>query len=131
MATTASRILLVEDEKDILSTLKRGLELEGFAVTAFDNPVVALAKYYHAEYDLALLDIRMPGMNGFELARALWEKNSSLQVCFLTAFEIYEAEARRAFPSMKNHCFLTKPIAIEALARHIRTRLAKSQSKER
>ncbi|MEO9320527.1 MAG: response regulator [Nitrososphaera sp.] len=125
MATAASRILLVEDEKDILSTLKRGLESEGFAVTAFNRPEEALAKYDHAEYDLALLDVRMPGMNGFELARALWEKNPGLQICFLTAFEIYAAEARRALPSLKNYCFLTKPIAIEALAKHIRTHLAR------
>ncbi|MEO9319581.1 MAG: response regulator [Nitrososphaera sp.] len=126
MAAAASRILLVEDEKDILSVFKRGLESKGFNVTVFNKPEEALENYDPADYDLALLDIKMPGMNGFELARALWKKNPGLQICFLTAFEIYESEAKKTLTNLKNFCFLKKPIAIEERTKHIRTHLAKS-----
>lgn len=125
MAAVSSRILLVDDEKDILLVFKLGLESKGFAVTAFNKPEEALEKCGPAEYDLALLDIKMPGMNGFELARALWKKNNSLQICFLTTSEIYESEAKKTLTNLKNFCFLKKPIPIEELARHIQTHLAK------
>src|SRR5581483_3163575 len=89
------RIFLVDDEQDITYSLKKGLENEGFEVEAFTSPVIALRNYKPGTYDLALLDIRMPEMSGFELFRKIKEKDGKIRVCFITAFEIYYDEFRR------------------------------------
>jgi CheY-like chemotaxis protein len=111
-------VLLVDDDKDIIYTLKRGLENHGCSVTAFDRPAEAL-EIDPGKYDVAVLDVRMPELSGFELARRLWKKNPELQVCFLSAFEIHPQESRMALPSLKSHCFLTKPMLAADLASHI------------
>jgi CheY-like chemotaxis protein len=70
-------ILLVDDELDILRVLKRGLEAKGFEVDAFDSPQQAIDFFKSNVYDLAILDIRMPGLNGFALYRQM-KKNRPL-----------------------------------------------------
>ena len=114
------RVLLVDDEADIVRTLKRGLEKNGFIVDGFTASTEASLQDAN-QYDVAILDIRMPAVNGFELARTLWKQNDKLQVCFLTAFDIYAREAAATMPSLKTHCFLTKPITPTALAKHIQS----------
>jgi DNA-binding LytR/AlgR family response regulator len=59
-------------------------------------------------YSRIVLPSRMPGINGFELARAIWRQDESAQICFLTAFEIYEQEAKAVFKDFKTHCFVKK-----------------------
>lgn len=112
------KILFVDDESDITSTTKRGLENLGHKVDAFIRPSEALT-HDPIGYNIAILDVRMPEMSGFELARKLWRKNEKLQVCFLSAFEINAREAMTTLPSLKSHCFLRKPLAPSELARHI------------
>ena len=103
--------------------MKRGLELNGFAVNAYTNPQTALREYTDNNYDLHVFDIRMPGMTGFELARRIWVINPNARVCFFTAFEMLENEAKLVFPTLKDHCFLKKPISPNALAKHLQTHL--------
>jgi CheY-like chemotaxis protein len=80
------RIFLVDDELDITLTLKIALEASGFfQVEAFYDSALALSRFKAGVYDLALLDIRMPEMNGFELCRKLKEIDNKLKICFLTA----------------------------------------------
>ena len=71
------------------------------------------------KYDVAMLDMQMPEMSGFQLARWLWQQNGDLQICFMSAFEISETEARLTMPGLRNHCFLTKPLTPAVIARHI------------
>lgn len=113
---------MVDDEQDITTTVSKGLELRGFAVTAFNNPVEALNHYKPQTYDMILLDIRMPQMTGFELARAIWKSDSDAKICFMTSFEIYD-EAARVFPTLRAPCLLRKPMGLDQLARHIHTQL--------
>jgi DNA-binding response OmpR family regulator len=61
------KILIVDDEPDITSSLKIGLEDNGFAVDTFNDSVLALSNFQADMYDLVLLDVKMPEMNGFEL----------------------------------------------------------------
>ena len=61
------RILVVDDEQDIAMSLKAGLERKGFAVDVFFDPLEALERYQPGTYDLLIIDVRMPKMNGFEL----------------------------------------------------------------
>lgn len=111
---------MVDDEQEIVRTLTRGLQSHGLAVDAFDNPLEALGQYRPNFYSHHLLDIRMPGMNGFELARRIWQQDPNARVCFLSSFEIFEDEALKVFKGLNTKCFVKKPISPAALLRHLR-----------
>jgi DNA-binding response OmpR family regulator len=61
------KILLVDDEPDITYTIKNLLEENGFKVDEFNDPILALNNYQVNFYDLVILDLKMPKMDGFEL----------------------------------------------------------------
>jgi CheY-like chemotaxis protein len=113
------RIMIVDDEKDILAILKSGLEAKGgFAVDTFTSGEAALQAFVsHAPdyYNIILTDIRMPKMNGFDLYRKIREKNTSIPIAFITAFEINEDEFSKVMPSIKVRDFIKKPIRIPDL----------------
>jgi DNA-binding response OmpR family regulator len=109
------RVLIVDDEEDITDALKAGLEHRGFKVDTFNEPLSALAKFTPNTYDLAILDIRMPKMNGFELYREMRKVDGQASVCFLTAFDVRKDEFEKMFPDVKVKAFLKKPITIDNL----------------
>lgn len=118
------RILIVDDEPDIATLMKLGLEKHGFEVEAFTEPLKALENYKkEGQFDLALLDVRMTPITGFELYRRLQNIDKNLKVCFISAFEIYQDEFRRVFPKIKIDCFVNKPVRIERLVEIITTQL--------
>lgn len=117
------RILLVDDNLDIINVLKRGLASLGMDVTTFSDPEAALAGFKPGQYDAIVLDVRMPKMTGFEVARGIWKQEPKASICFLTAFEIFRKEAEKIFPSLKSYCFVKKPIQASELAAHIRLHL--------
>lgn len=121
------RILLVDDDVDITHILKEGLEKQGVQVDAFNKPEEALSQFKQGHYNDLILDIKMPGMDGFQLARGIWKIYSNARICFLTAFEFNEEEAKRVFPSLAGHCFIKKPIAIQVLANHILSHLEETR----
>jgi CheY-like chemotaxis protein len=120
--------MIVDDEKDILAILKSGLETKGgFAVDTFSSGEAALQAFAsHAPdyYDIVLTDIRMPKMNGFELYRKIREKNASIPIAFITAFEINEDEFSKVMPSIKVRDFIKKPIRIPELIEKLNMVLA-------
>jgi DNA-binding response OmpR family regulator len=118
-------ILIVDDEADITTVLKKGLELEGFDVDASAKPLEVLENYVAGRYDLLLLDVRMPGIAGFELYREIRKIDRKVKVCFITAFEIYFDEFRRVFPRIHVSCFIHKPITIAQLAEAVREELTR------
>jgi DNA-binding response OmpR family regulator len=115
------RILLVDDEVDIVHILKRGLEVNGFEVDAFASSQEAINSFKPDMYDLAILDIRMPGLNGFALYRQIKKIDPSLTVCFLSAFEIQTEEFKQMFPSMADSVksVIKKPLTISGLIKEI------------
>ena len=115
----SKKILVVDDETDIGTAMKIGLEDYGFKVDVYNDPVVALANYRPQEYDLLLFDVKMPGMSGFELFRRIKEVDDKANVCFLTAFEMYSEEFRKVFPSMDVRYFIRKPITMSDLVQQI------------
>ena len=119
------RILVVDDEQDILEIIKRGLTAQGFMADGSQEPAKVLESYKPGYYDLLLIDIRMPGMNGFELYRAIRKLDPRVKVCFITAFEIYFDEFRKVFPKLNVSCFIRKPVTIAELARIIREELTR------
>lgn len=107
--------MIVDDEVDITDALKVGLERRGFHVDTFNDPRAALQKFRPAHYDISILDIRMPKMNGFELYREMRKVDPRVNVCFLTAFDVHREEFEKMFPDVKVSAFLKKPITIERL----------------
>ncbi len=71
------KILLVDDEPDVLASVKEGLERQGFIVDAIDDPLEALRRFKRKYYDVALLDVRMPNLNGFQLYREILKLDST------------------------------------------------------
>jgi len=110
------RVLLVDDEPDIVSVLKQGLKLKGFEVDGFTDPQKALEKFQPGYYAIVVTDIKMPVINGFQLCRKIQEKDSSVRIFFLSAFDIYAKEAETMFPTLRSKTFIKKPIRYEELA---------------
>jgi two-component system, OmpR family, response regulator ChvI len=115
------RVLLVDDEPDITSSLKIGLERNGFQVDTFNDPRKALAEFKPDRYDMIILDIRMPQMSGFDLYRELKARDQDVPIAFLTAFDVYQSEFRKVFPDMKVDRLLRKPIGIAELVAYLKT----------
>jgi len=124
-----TKILLVEDEEDIAKSLKAGLERKGFQVDTFTDPTQALAKYKPHAYDLLLIDIRMPKMNGFELVREIRKVDDDSEVWFLTAFEVYYEEFKKMFPNLDVKNFIRKPVSLNELSSRIIDRVGLTQEK--
>jgi FixJ family two-component response regulator len=118
------RILVVDDDTDVISTFKMILEMNGFEVDAYTSPTLALSNFKPNSYGLLLLDIRMPIMNGFELFRKMKSIDSGVEVCFITAFEDYREEFKESFPMLDEaKYFIRKPKAIQDLVNHVATLL--------
>ena len=116
-----NKIFIVDDEPDLTMLFKLGLEDNGFEVDAFNDPLIALNAFKkRPSYDLALIDIRMPKMNGFELYREIKKIDNQIKVCFITALEFYYDEFRRIFPKLNVNCFARKPISIDEMANIIK-----------
>ena len=116
-----NRILLVDDETDVNYTFETVLEENGFTVDSFDNPVLALNDFKGGLYDLVLLDIKMPEMDGFKLYEEMRKIDNKFKVCFLTASEMFYEEYRRAYYSTidKHYPIIQKPIKNEELIEQI------------
>lgn len=114
------KLMVVDDERDILRIIKRDLEADDipFKVDVFHSSELALQELdNHPKdyYDLILTDIRMPKMNGFELYRRIKEKNPSMKIAFITAFEINKDEFNKVLPSIDVKDFIIKPISMSDL----------------
>jgi DNA-binding NtrC family response regulator len=116
------RILLVDDEGDVISLFKMVLEMNGFQVDAYTDPAAALSNFKPNSYGLALLDIKMTPLNGFELYKEMKKVDGGLKACFITAFEDHRQEFKESFPELDEvKCFIRKPKAIEDLVNHVAT----------
>jgi CheY-like chemotaxis protein len=83
---TSHRILVVDDNRDLAENLVEILEDAGFAADFFDDPATALHAAVPGRYGIALIDLRMPGMDGVELHRALKRLDPALKAIAMTAF---------------------------------------------
>jgi DNA-binding response OmpR family regulator len=122
MYPTKRRLLLVDDEQDVTLILCMVLQESGFEVDSFNDPLLALQHFKPHYYDLVILDIRMPEMNGFELYRQIKRKDNQVRVCFLTAvseFKEYEQYKKEAYPKLGERHFVAKPISNDELIKKI------------
>lgn len=108
--------MVVEDEIDLLTVITSMLESKGYQVHGFTDPEKALAHVKECkECATVISDIRMPGMNGFQLVRALKKKRPDMRVIFMTAFEIHKKEWQQTVLSTQVDQFLTKPFKTQKL----------------
>jgi DNA-binding response OmpR family regulator len=116
------KVMIVDDELDLSLLLKTLLEENNFRVDWYTDPVLALNKFKRNFYDLLLLDIKMPKMNGFELYRELKKIEKRVKVCFLTALtELYEYDKfkEEVSPKEDERYFIPKPIENEDLIKWV------------
>jgi two-component system, OmpR family, response regulator ChvI len=126
MNETIKKILIVDDDPDITNTFTIGLEDTGlFAVEAYNDSVEALSNFQPNLYDFILLDIKMPGMSGFELYDKIKKLDSKVKVCFISAYDPYSDELKEEFLSLKIECFIPKPIQIKELVERIKVELSR------
>jgi two-component system catabolic regulation response regulator CreB/two-component system response regulator ChvI len=119
VAINAVKVMLVDDSADTLAALSRNLRRQGFNVDAFNGSNYALSEFKPNHYDIIILDLSMPGINGLELAEAILAKDSDANVSILSAFDITEVETKRRFKGVKSIRFLKKPISASSLVNHI------------
>jgi DNA-binding NtrC family response regulator len=111
-------ILVLDDEFDIISVIKQGIDKQGFRVFAFTDPYLALEHFQiNSElYGLVITDLRMPGMNGYEFIKKVKEIKPQVKVFFMTAFSINDIEFRRILPFVKIDEFIEKPVSLNKSA---------------
>jgi two-component system, OmpR family, response regulator ChvI len=119
------KILLVDDEPDITLTFSIVLEGNGFVVNVFNDPLLALSSFKQGLYALALIDIKMPTMNGYDLYREIRKLDDQVKVCFITAYDIKKDELKAAIPTLKEEkpTIFRKPIKLEDLVSGVKAEL--------
>jgi DNA-binding response OmpR family regulator len=125
------RILIVDDDSDITFTFKKAFEEANrndgnkisFQVNTYNDPFLALSRFKPNYYDLMLIDINMPKINGIELSRQLLELDSNVKICFITAGEANIEVLRELYPARDIGCFIKKPVAIDQLVKRVKAEL--------
>jgi CheY-like chemotaxis protein len=125
-------LLVVDDEPDITLPFSVGLEDNGFVVDAFNDPLLALEAFKEQKkpYALALLDIKMPKMDGFELYNEIKKVDDKVKVCFVTAFDIQKEDEEYlkdvATSLNQKPAIIRKPISIDDLVQKVKEELGVS-----
>jgi CheY-like chemotaxis protein len=126
----AKLILIIDDDQDITLTFKKGLEAENnennktfFKVYTYNNPLEALSQFKPNFYDLLLIDINMPKMNGFELSTKILDLDINPRICFMSSGQINQEALREQYPTLSIGCFIKKPVTIEYLVRRVKAEL--------
>lgn len=123
----SKRILIVDNEPDITQTFKSALEQEydnkKLEVHTFNDPLSVLSQFKPGFYDLLLIDINMPDMNGFELCTEILKIDVNVKICFMSSGEVNHEAVRELYPTISIGCFIKKPIAINYLVKRIKAEL--------
>jgi DNA-binding response OmpR family regulator len=125
------RILIVDDESDVTMTFEAIIEDSNndvdvnkrMEVYTSNDPIVALSDFKPNYYDLLLVDINMPHMNGFELVEKIFAIDINVRVCFMSNGEINREALREIYPTRQEGCFIRKPVSIDYLVKRIRSEL--------
>lgn len=124
----ASRILLVEDEPALSETIRLNLELEGYHVTSVDDGRKALKTFKEARFDLILLDVMLPGIDGFSVCQSIRLENADIPILMLTAKNTSQDKIEGLKTGADD--YLTKPFNLEELLLRIANLLRRSGRKE-
>jgi DNA-binding response OmpR family regulator len=117
------RILIVDDEPEIVQLFALALEDDGFIVDTYNDPLIALSKFKIDLYDLLLVDIRLPNMDGFELYGKIRNMDKRIKVCFISAYQVNYLALRDQYPGLEIDCVIPKPVKIEDLVKIVNEEL--------
>ena len=121
--------MIVDDDADLTITFKAVIEdsnndaRKRIEVHTANNPAVALSEFKPNFYDLLLVDINMPYMNGFELCEKILAIDINVRICFMSTIEINREALREIYPALSLGCFVRKPVTIDYLLKWIRSEL--------
>jgi DNA-binding response OmpR family regulator len=124
-------IFIIDDDDDTVETFKAGIEDSNnntdankrIVVHTSNNPVMALSEFKPNFYDLLLVDINMPHMNGFQLCEKILAIDINVKVCFMSSGKINREAVREIYPSLTLGCFIRKPVSIDYLVKRIMSEL--------
>jgi CheY-like chemotaxis protein len=125
------RILIVDDEEDAAITFKEVIEGNNndtnankrIEVFTANDPLLVFTEFKPHFYDLLLVDINMPHMNGFELCEKILAIDINVKVCFMSSVEINREALREIYPSLSLGCFIRKPVTVDYLLKRIMSEL--------
>lgn len=125
MPSIDARIMVVDDEYDIVHLVRRHLERDGYNVDAFTNPLYALEvfKNHPYRYSVILTDINMPEMRGSALAREMKKAKPDIKVMIMTAYDVEPEEFSYSLPSIKRDDILKKPFSLKQLTQSVQKQL--------
>jgi CheY-like chemotaxis protein len=123
----ARRIFIIDDDPDITFTFKKGLEMQNqddyktkkYEVQVYNDPIFALSEFKRDFYDLLLVDINMPRMNGFEFAKAVLALDVNVKLCFMSSGHINQEALRELYPAVGIGCFIIKPVTLDDLIKRV------------
>ena len=114
-------VLVIDDQEEFTRSLKMALENEGLQVTAYNDPIKAISDFKAGHFDLAIVDIRMPGINGFDVYEKIRAIDKRVKFCFLTAFGLYGDELIVQGSKLdETKCLIKKPIKMTELLSKVR-----------
>ncbi len=124
------RILIIDDDADITTTFKMGIE-DGnidtnnrrIEVHTYNDPTAALSEFQPNFFDLLLVDINIPHMNGFQICEKILELDINVRVCFMSSGEINREALREIYPAVSLGCFIKKPVNMDYLIERIKAEL--------
>jgi CheY-like chemotaxis protein len=126
------RILIIDDDADVTLTFKAVIEdgnnndvdvNKRIEVYTSNDPVASLSEFKPNFYDLLLVDINMPHMNGFELCEKIFAIDINVRVCLMSSGEINWEALREMYPTRQEGCFIRKPVTMDYLLKRIRSEL--------
>jgi signal transduction histidine kinase/ActR/RegA family two-component response regulator len=125
--TKIKRIFLADDNYDHTVTFKVGLELAGFEVDAYNDSTIALSNFKPAYYDLLLIDIKMPKINGFVLSENILKIDNKARIWLISAYEVYYKTLEKEISSKLKETildhFIQKPVEIDKLVKQVKSEL--------
>lgn len=122
------RILIIDDDPDIDNLFKIYLEYDGFQADAYTNPIDALYYFKKNEYDLILLDLKMPQIDGISMFQALKKKDENVAICLITADLSYLEQLKEKIPNIEKYT-IHKPILLRNLKDKINELLSEKSNK--
>jgi DNA-binding response OmpR family regulator len=130
MSTTQGKnILIVDDDEDLNNLFKTFLEYDGYKVNTFTDPIDALYSFRKDAYDLVLLDLKMPNLNGLILSQKLKNIDPALLFCFITAHKEFIEHIKRYNLDIEK-IVIYKPIWLNELRSKVHSLLSNQQQKE-
>ncbi|HET8856886.1 MAG TPA: response regulator [Nitrososphaeraceae archaeon] len=109
-----AKIMIIDDDPDINNLFKIYLEHDGFQVDSYTNPKDALYYFKKGKYDLVLLDLKMPQIDGIGMFQALKKRDDEVSICLITANTSYLEQLKEKIPKIEKY-LIYKPILLKNL----------------